>query len=78
MTTPLTTWICDTCGDDITDAGKALVTWRSEERRGYDFRIVHKNLDDRRCDPEAAEGFVLHTELSSFLGADGLAYALSL
>lgn len=78
MTTPLTTWICDTCGEDITDAERALVVWRNEGRLGYDFRIVHKNMDGRQCDPESRDGFVLHTELSSFLGADGLAYALSL
>lgn len=79
MAAPLTVWICDSCGDDITEVGKALVTWRTDdERRGYDFLIVHKNLDGRSCDPEAKSGFVLNTELSSFLGADGLAYALSL
>jgi hypothetical protein len=79
VTTPLTVWKCDTCGDDITDVGKALVIWRTDDdRRGYDFRIVHKNLGGRRCDPEADRGFVLHTELSSFLGPEGLAYALSL
>lgn len=79
MPTPLTVWKCDTCDDDITEPGKAIVTWRTDEDdRGYDFRIVHKNMDGRRCDPEADRGFVLHTELSSFLGDDGLAYALSL
>jgi hypothetical protein len=78
MTTPLTVWKCDTCGDDITEPGKALVTWREEDHRGYDFRIVHKNMDGRRCDPGAEHGFGLSTNLSSFLGADGLAYAMSL
>jgi hypothetical protein len=79
VTTPLTVWKCDTCGDDITEPGKALVTWRTDDDdRGYDFRIVHKNMDGRRCDPEAEREFLQSTELSSFLGDDGLAYALSL
>jgi hypothetical protein len=78
MTTPLTVWKCDTCGDDITEPGKALVIWRTDEDgRGYDFRIVHKNMDGRRCE-DAEGGFLFHTALSSFLGNDGLAYALSL
>jgi hypothetical protein len=78
MTTPLTVWICDTCGEAITEPKKALVTWREEDRRGYDFRIVHKNMDGRCCDPGADAGFLLSTDLSSFLGADDLAYAMSL
>jgi hypothetical protein len=35
-------------------------------------------MDGRRCDPGDDAGFRLSTELSSFLGADGLAYAMSL
>ena len=73
--TPLAVWMCDTCGDDIVDPGMALVSWRTDDDgRGYDFRIVHNNFDGRHCDPGAEGGFVLSTELSSFLGADGLAY----
>lgn len=76
---PLVAWKCDTCDDDITEPGKAIVTWRrDDDRRGYDFRIVHKNIDGRHCDPGAENGFILNTELSSFLGHNGLAYALSL
>lgn len=79
MTQPLTVWKCDTCGDDITDPDTAIVTWRRDDaNRGYDFRIVHKNMDGHRCDPGAENGFVINTNLSSFLGHDGLAYALSL
>src|SRR5689334_15320592 len=76
MTNPLTVWQCDTCGDDITEPVKALVTWRNEGRRAYDFRIVHKNMDGRRCDPGAERGFQQSTNLSSFLGIEGLTYAL--
>lgn len=51
MTQPLTVWKCDTCGDDITDPDTAIVTWRRDDaNRGYDFRIVHKNMDGHRCD----------------------------
>jgi hypothetical protein len=78
VTTPLTVWICDTCGENITAPGKAIVTWREDDSLGSDFRIVHKNMDGRRCDPGVEGGFRLSTELLSFLGADGLAYAMSL
>lgn len=80
-TAPLTVWKCDTCGDDITDPSTGIVTYRrDDERRASDFRIVHKNIPGtrRRCDPEAAEGFIDSTELSSLLGANGLADLLSL
>lgn len=75
---PLTVWQCDTCGDNITNPGKALVIWQIDDHyRGYDFRIVHMNIDGRCCDPGNDNGFVRFTYLSSFLGANGLAYALA-
>ncbi|SKF35392.1 Uncharacterised protein [Mycobacteroides abscessus subsp. massiliense] len=78
-TTPLTVWRCDSCGDDITSPTRSLVIWRrDDERRGFDFRIVHKSMDGYKCDPGAGQGFCYHTELENFLGANGLAYALSL
>lgn len=76
---PLTVWRCDSCGDDITSTTRSLVTWqRDDNHRGFDFRIVHKNMDDYTCDPGADRGFLENTELQNFLGAEGLAYALSL
>lgn len=79
MATPLTVWKCDTCGDDITKPGTALVTYRrDDDNRAYDFRLVHKNIDGHRCDPDNAHGFEASIELHSLLGADGLTDLLSL
>jgi hypothetical protein len=78
MTPPLTVWQCDTCGDNITQPGKGLVVWRTDDdHRDYDFRIVHMNMDGRSCDPGADRGF-LFVHLSRFLGDDGLVRELSL
>ncbi|OBH55021.1 hypothetical protein A5687_03340 [Mycobacterium mantenii] len=79
MATPLTAWKCDQCQEDITDPGIALVTYRrDDQRRAYDFRLVHKNIDGRRCDPDNDDGFIDSIELSQLLGADGLTDLLSL
>ncbi|MDG4760484.1 hypothetical protein [Micromonospora sp. WMMD710] len=65
------TWICDSCGDGITDPGMALVVWRSgPEYR--DFLIVHKSVGGRDCDPEAGAGYTGNLELKFFLGLEGL------
>lgn len=66
--TPLTSWTCDTCGDQITDPDEGLVTWPSSGPIGDRFRVVHKSTDGRACDPRAGTACA---ELSSFLGPDG-------
>jgi len=77
-TKPLTVWKCDTCGDDISDPGIGIVTYRrDDQRRASDFRLVHKNIDGRRCDPDNDGGFIDSIELSGLIGADGLADLLS-
>jgi hypothetical protein len=77
---PLTTWTCDTCGEDITNTGQGVVVWRHDNAyRGYDFRIVHKDLNGEfQCDPGKEAGFVQNLDLFAFLGADGQARLLAL
>lgn len=78
MATPLTAWKCDRCQEDITDPGIAVVTYRrDDQRRAYDFLLVHKNLDGRRCDPDNDDGYIESIALSQLLGADGLTDLLS-
>lgn len=86
------TWICDSCGEEIREAGDGRVEWlmrrlgtRHEGRR---LRLVHRS-DFRRITPfgdvehpkkEACEreGFILNDlPLKDFLGADGLMTLLS-
>ncbi len=71
---PLNTWICDWCGDDITNPMKALLLWSASEIGGLksNFRIVHKG---NRCDVDQNDH---STELSYVLGLDGQAYLFSL
>lgn len=71
--TTLTAWICDTCGDNIADPKKGLVTWQvdSELRKSH-FRIVHQGA----CDKDHSSG--IHTStLADLLGLDGQARLLS-
>jgi hypothetical protein len=76
---PLTTWICDTCGEEMTDPNTSLMTWTEDDQgRAVEFLLVHKNIDGRTCDPGARSGFVSNLELSAGLGEDGAAYLLSL
>lgn len=76
---PLRAWTCDTCGEPITDPERALVIWQtSDDHRHYhSFRIVHKSIDGRRCDPGARSGFMMNLDLNYFLGPEGLALLLS-
>lgn len=70
--TPLASWICDSCQNEIDNPSGALVVWRMDSEFHYgDFRIVHKGP---RCDPERD---MLSLELSDFVGANGLALLLS-
>lgn len=66
-------WLCDTCGEEIADAGDGYVIWRSElDGTGdRDFRIVHK----ARCDDRA--NYNNSMPLSHYLGVDGLASLLT-
>lgn len=71
-------WYCDSCGEAITDPNLSLATWREDkDLRGYDYRIVHKNTGGRSCDPGSPAGFRASTEVSNYLGADGLAELLA-
>lgn len=76
-TEPLNRWACDHCGDQITDPNLGLVVWRDEDRVAHDFRVVHKSVHGRHCDPGAESGFTSSTEISNFLGDLGQAKLLS-
>ena len=76
---PLTTWICDSCGKEITDPGRALITWSEDSNGQADrFLLVHKNMDGYECDPGSKAGFSSSTDLGTGLGPDGAAYLLSM
>jgi hypothetical protein len=70
----LDAWMCDICGDQITNREVALVIWReSEDRPMHDFKIVHKTMDAWRCwDRAEAAGYRSSYELAWCLGVDGL------
>lgn len=71
-------WYCDTCGDKIVDPTTSLVVWRLDDMgRGYDYRVVHKSIGGRECDPGNEAGFLHSLEISNFLGAEGVAHLLS-
>ena len=78
MSEPLTKWRCDTCQGPITDVEKAVVVARcDEELRLSDFRLVHKSMDGRHCDPGDRGGYESSWELGDLLGEDGLASLLA-
>jgi len=80
MDKPLTTWYCDSCGGPITDLTQSLLTWDTDDTgRATEFRIVHKSMGGRQCDPYRAPSprFTSSNELSNYVGADGLAALLS-
>jgi hypothetical protein len=75
---PPARWLCDTCGEQVTDPAGALVVWRVADRDGgghafRDFKIVHKGP----CDPESQAGYVMSLEVDRFTGPDGLTMLLS-
>lgn len=80
---PLRSWICDTCGEPITDPTRALVVWRSDgDSYTYsDFMIVHKTFrreaNPRHCDPGAKSGYIMNLDLDHFFGVNGLTMLLS-
>lgn len=76
---PLQSWTCDSCGGQIDDANMSLVVWREDEQgRGYDYQIVHKNTDGRKCDPGDQGGFEDSLEVSNFLGPNGASELLAM
>lgn len=81
MPTPLTTWTCDTCGQEISRAEDGYVVWRptsaASPQAGY--RIVHKNNGNgTTCDPGSQNGYQASRALPDFLGPDGLAALLAM
>lgn len=76
------TLYCDTCKEAISDTGMAMIVAKrgsdDDPFKFRDFRVVHKNVDGRRCDPDDISGYLLSFELSEFDGEDGLSTFLSL
>jgi hypothetical protein len=69
---PLTTWICDTCGNVIEDAKNGLVVWNTDKSgRKSGFRIVHKG---KQCDFDSK---MRSLELNDLAGPDGQAWLTS-
>ncbi len=79
--TPLTTWTCDTCREEITAPDLGIVVWRADGAfKAYDFKIVHQSGVNGQggCDPGAGAGYVSNLNLPFLLGENGLAYLLSM
>jgi hypothetical protein len=73
MTTPLSTWICDYCHDEITDPTFALLAWQSPARgQAHDFRILHKG---QKCDRDRSDNTL---ELHQVVGSGGMGPLLAL
>lgn len=71
MTTPLTTWYCDVCGEKIEDAKKGYVIWRTDTKlKTHDFKIIHQ----KKCDQK---DHMASGALRDFLGEEGLAHLLA-
>lgn len=61
-------WVCDECGEAITDPRKANITWDvNSDHRAHSFLFVHKG----DCDTEHNHR---SWELSHAVGLDGLAW----
>ncbi len=71
MLEPLRQWYCDVCGECIERPEDGYVIWQNdEERKSFDFTVIHKTRCDRKQYPCSAE-------LDRFLGTDGLTYLLT-
>lgn len=70
---PLTRWTCDICGTAITDPDVGLVVWpRSEARKFGGFKLVHKSISGRTCDPNDGPSM----QISDLVGERGQAWLL--
>ena len=71
MTTPLTTWRCDVCGELIDSPESGYVIWKTDSNLlSHSIKIIHKIKCDLKDHHDSAA-------LSDFLGESGLAYLLS-
>lgn len=82
-----TTWICDSCGQSITDVDQGWVEWlsttdQSKKRHGRGLRLVHHNGKancqyDGRAEYQKDESILADNPLKCYLGVDGLNKLLS-
>lgn len=82
-----TTWICDTCGNEIEKAGDGWVEWLSTKdtsgkSQGNGLRLVHHRTTREGCQygfADLSEKTILQDlELAKLLGADGLNLLISM
>ena len=69
---PLTTWICDTCGDVIGDVNNGSVVWNADKLGRKDgFKIIHKG---KPCDQDRS---MQSLGLNDLVGQAGQAWLTS-
>lgn len=79
QTEPLTSWVCDHCGQLVETAAEGILIWGYEPGtyRSQNFRIVHKNgRGPGGCDPKGS-AFPSSLDLDGLLGPEGQAHLLS-
>ena len=75
MDEPLKIWYCDVCGKPINNLDEAMLIWRSENDKDFDFKIVHQTTHLKKgCD---IREYPYSAHVSEFLGDKGLTYLLS-
>lgn len=75
---PLTTWTCDSCGEQVMpERGTVIARYTKPDRWLTGFLIVHKNIDGRDCDPGSRNGYYYNVDLDSLLGQRGMAHLLA-
>lgn len=76
---PLTTWTCDTCGQQVEPTlGTVVARYTDDEvRLPTGFRIVHKNIGGLQCDPGSAAGYRFNLDLHTLTGPEGAAKLLA-
>lgn len=75
----VTRWTCDTCEDPITNPEMAVIVGKRDSNdRVFGWKIVHKNDDTKRCDPDNVQDYMFSAELTRYLGDDGLSTLFSL
>ena len=57
---PLTSWTCDVCGGKIKIAEGVMIARAVDEDHLFaDFKIVHKSMGGRSCDPGSRSPYII-------------------